>query len=192
MNKAIRLALAASFVNPEWLNEFRHGNVLVAVNADGDIEVGGERLYAFSVDARLIPGEMVEVFVDEYFYCLREVDAKEMREQSERRNQQRAEEELTAANRLREEAQQFYSAYSLPFSFVVSIKDVLSGLSENSMGNGTNKRTVFHLRVLEDVSWGRTTRKSGDLLCTHAAGSNGKQWCDEKALVHTAGSTTYN
>lgn len=45
-------------------------------------------------------------------------------------------------------------------------KVVLSGLSENSWGAGTYKRTVWHALVMEDFDGGRMKRKKKDFLCT--------------------------
>jgi hypothetical protein len=49
--------------------------------------------------------------------------------------------------------------------FHPSYKMVLSGLSENSFGCGTHKKTVWHARLTEDYKNGRMERKKGDFLC---------------------------
>lgn len=50
-----------------------------------------------------------------------------------------------------ENAKKFHSdAKKLPFKYDIAIKPVLSGLSENSWGDGTNRRTVEHIILLED------------------------------------------
>lgn len=58
----------------------------------------------------------------------------------------------------------------------VGIKDVLSGLSQTSFGDGRNRATVEHIYLLEPLQAGRLARKAGDFLCTAASGSNGKRW----------------
>jgi hypothetical protein len=45
-------------------------------------------------------------------------------------------------------------------------KVVLSGLSENSFGCGTFKKTVWHGLVIEDFKVGRLQRKAGEFLCS--------------------------
>lgn len=49
--------------------------------------------------------------------------------------------------------------------YTPAYKVVLSGLSENSFGCGTFKRTVWHAQLTEDYSRGRLQRKAGDFLC---------------------------
>lgn len=51
----------------------------------------------------------------------------------------------------------------------LAYKIVLSGLSENSWGAGTFKRTVWHAMVLEYYSAGRFKRNKSDFLCTPKA-----------------------
>lgn len=52
------------------------------------------------------------------------------------------------------------------FEFKPAYKMVLSGLSENSFGCGTFKRTVWHAQLQTDFRSGRMTRTKGDMLCT--------------------------
>ena len=60
----------------------------------------------------------------------------------------------------------------LPFKWEGRIKEVLSGLTENSDGTGHKKNTVIHIRLLEDFQRGRLVRKSGEYLCTQKKVSN--------------------
>lgn len=55
---------------------------------------------------------------------------------------------------------------NLPFKWKAQIKEVLSGLSENSNGDGWKKNTVIHVQLLEDFKRGRLTRNKGDYLCS--------------------------
>lgn len=64
----------------------------------------------------------------------------------------------------------FWEKYDIPFKFVVDIKPVHSGLLENSNGGGSNKATVFHLILKEDIISGRLKRKINDFLCTQPKG----------------------
>lgn len=56
-------------------------------------------------------------------------------------------------------------ALNIPAQWALDIKVVLSGLTEKSHGTGTNRRSVWHARILEDFTHGRLTRKKGDFLC---------------------------
>lgn len=83
--------------------------------------------------------------------------------------------------RIQEEGRAFnaYLAKVLPFKWSLGINDVLSGLSESSNGDGRNKKTVMHIRLLENFKMGRLKRSESDFLC----GRNGKNWsgqADEK------------
>ncbi len=63
------------------------------------------------------------------------------------------------------EAFDFNQSLNLPFQWTPDIKVVLSGLSANSAGDGMNRRTVLHVRVLEQFKDGRFVRELGDFLC---------------------------
>ena len=84
----------------------------------------------------------------------------------------------------------FNAQFDIPFKWSVGIKDVLSGLSFNSMGNGRNSATVGHVLVLEDVQIGRLKRQAFTFLCTSKSGSDGKNWSgtrfDESGEILTA------
>lgn len=64
---------------------------------------------------------------------------------------------------------------NLPFKWESAIKEVLSGLSENSNGSGCRENTVVHVRLLEDYKGSRFERKRNDYLCTPKKVSN---WAD--------------
>lgn len=80
-------------------------------------------------------------------------------------------------------AKEFYSKINIPFKFDVGEKEVLSGLSVNSMGDGRRKNTVIHLLVEEDWTQGKFTRKKGDFLCTSKSGSNGNSWSGQNLKI---------
>lgn len=60
----------------------------------------------------------------------------------------------------------------LPFAWKTNIKQVISGLTENSNGNGSNKRTVMHIVLDEDFKKGRLKRHKDDYLCSDKKTSN--------------------
>lgn len=69
------------------------------------------------------------------------------------------------ARKTRNDAKAFNDALRIPFKWGVDHKVVMSGLSQNSWGCGTNRRTVMHVRVLEAFKDGRLKRDVGDFLC---------------------------
>jgi hypothetical protein len=86
------------------------------------------------------------------------------------------ESERVRLNQMRDEAIAFNAQIKLPVAWVPGIKDVLSGLSQNSMGNGRNRKTVEHVLLQADLNLPRLKRKKGDFLCTT---DRGKRWSDQ-------------
>lgn len=95
-------------------------------------------------------------------FKLHEARKREEREHTLRLNEDKRREQI---RKTREAAEVFNEALNIPFKWSVDHKVVISGLSENSWGCGTNRRTVMHVRVLEDFQDGRFKRKAGDFLC---------------------------
>lgn len=86
------------------------------------------------------------------------------RERKLRIERQRQEDEQRRIQKERE-AFEFNHSLNLPFRWTPDIKVVLSGLSANSAGDGMNRRSVLHVRVLEQFKDGRFVRDTGDFLC---------------------------
>lgn len=171
---AHRLNTDSGFINPLWLNRVRHRAMEAVVEADGTLLVDGERLCF--VEAPLPAGTRVRVTLGRWFTCVAEADWARERAQAEAAAAQREAKRRADLNRLRTDAEAFNARLQLPRRWVPAIKDVLSGLSEQSMGDGRNRATVQHILLLEDLQAGRLSRRAGDFLCTNAAGSNGKRW----------------
>ena len=107
------------------------------------------------------------------------------------RIEQQQKQECERRNFKRDSAVQFYSKYNIPFKFDIGQKEVLSGLSVNSWGDGQKQNTVQHILVLQEFVNGRFGRKSGDFLCTSKNGSNGENWSGQALLIrHTDGNGT--
>jgi hypothetical protein len=64
----------------------------------------------------------------------------------------------------------FNDSLNIPVRWVSQHKPVLSGLSESSSGNGMNRRSVHHIYLEEDLSYGRLSRRSGSFLCAPSTG----------------------
>ena len=79
------------------------------------------------------------------------------------------------------EANGFNGRICIPVNWDVAIRDVLSGLQENSMGDGRNAATVEHILLLEPLACGRLKRGKGDLLCASNRKLNGKNWSGQRA-----------
>lgn len=74
------------------------------------------------------------------------------------------------------EIKEFWNQYDIPFDFSVEVKEVLSGLSENSMGNGLKKNSKHHIFVKEDIEFGRLKRHANSYLCSPSKAYSGGDW----------------
>lgn len=163
-------------LEPFWFNKVRNGQHAAVVAEDGTVTLEGVALRVR--DEAPAPGTAVQVWLNGsgFFVCatLEEIE----REAQARRNAEAAEAERRRQklNAMRADAEAFNARIALPVKWDVGIKDVLSGLSENSWGDGRSKATVEHIYLLEPLEAGRLTRKEGDFLCTSASGTNGKRW----------------
>ena len=121
--------------------------------------------FAF-IDETLDDGTEVVFWLGNWGYCYKKSDLDEYKAIRERQLKQEEFERKKLSNKRRKQANAFYEAYDVPFKFHINIKDVLSGLTENSMGNGTKKNTVYHVILDEDFTQGRLKRSSGEFLCS--------------------------
>lgn len=163
-------------INPLWFNSVRSGMFDAVVEESGIVVLKNEPMTLR--EAELPTGTAVRVWLNSsgFFVCATVEEFR--REQAEREAAEAAQAEQTRQrlNARRAEAQAFNAKLKLPVRWDVAIKDVLSGLSVNSWGDGRSKSTVEHIYLLEALRSGRLMRKEGDFLCTAASGSNGKQW----------------
>lgn len=90
--------------------------------------------------------------------------------------------DIAIQKKIREDAEKANNKLNIPVPWTSGFKSVLSGLSENSNGNGFNKKTVIHILLEDDLNVGRLKRKSGSFLCTAESGDNGKEWVDLKIM----------
>jgi len=174
-----RLDTVSGFINPLWFNHNRHRSIDAVVDADGTLMADGQRLRF--VGETLPAGTQVRISIDLWLTCLTLDDA--LSKESERRLAVAREEaaRLARLNQLRAEAEAFNRRIQLPIEWVIGIKDVLSGLSSRSNGDGRNRATVEHILLQEDLKVGRLHRKAGDFLCTQPSGNNGKQYATQPA-----------
>jgi hypothetical protein len=63
--------------------------------------------------------------------------------------------------KLMQQAQERNARLYLPVRWTSGFKSVISGLTENSSGNGINRRTVIHVLLLEDIRDGRWSEMKG-------------------------------
>lgn len=149
---------------------------------DGLVYVGNEKLY-FQSDADEALAQSVLRDGDEmffytsypYFHVAKKDDYN--KHQEKRKELQKAKQNKHTISSQYEavrrdiEKYEFWEQYDISFEFVVDIKPVLSGLTENSWGNGCNRATVYHIRLKENINQGRLKREDGDYLCSQQTGN---------------------
>jgi hypothetical protein len=80
--------------------------------------------------------------------------------------EERAKKYKAAIKKRYQDSLEFWETFTFPVKFHVEVKEVLSGLSESSSGNGQKKSSKIHLILDEDFSNGRLKRTKGDFLCS--------------------------
>jgi hypothetical protein len=160
-------------MDPFWLQRARGWSNTV-VGEDGLVLHKGEPMRF--ADESLPPGTPVQVRLGSQWYAVTQADIEaEQREREEREAAER-QRERERRNAMRARSEALIASIHLPVRWESAIKDVLSGLSATSWGDGRNSATVEHIRLLEDLHDGRLHRQAGDFLCTSASGTNGQQW----------------
>lgn len=169
------------FLDPRWFNHVRQGPQSAVVDERGVVVVAGEEL-RFS-DAVLPVGTEVQVTLSAsgFFQAVSTADLAIEREAFLKAEAMREQALRMAQNATRAAAEEANAEIRLPVKWDVGIKDVLSGLSENSNGSGRNSRTVEHIILLESLEFGRLVRDEGDFLCSSSKADNGKRWSGQVA-----------
>ena len=170
-------------LNPHWLSSVSSGQHTAVVDTDGLVPLNAQRL-AFRGD-RLEPGTVVQVWLSGKGFFVCALASEVARADAEWVASLRAQEEAEALQRqqVRLAAEQFNASLGVPVPWDAAIKDVLSGLTEASMGLGRNRSTVEHILLRENLAEGRLVRVAGDFLCTAVSGSNGKNWSQQPVSV---------
>lgn len=171
------ITVGTPFINPHWLNGFRQQRV---IKTDNQVIIDNVPLI-FNDDSTIEDGVEVEVFWNgRNFYAESVI---EMEARIEKAKQLAEEARIKAAQERAErlkEAEVFNQALNIPVNWSPGIKDVLSGLTEKSNGDGQNARTVIHVLLEEALNVGRLKRHAGDFLCTAKSGSNGRAWSEQR------------
>ncbi len=165
-------------LNPHWFNSVKNGAQGVAINAT-TIECQDVRLSVTSPsEIALYAGQVVHVKLQRDFVFETEEERQEQKRLLQEQREANEQEQRIKAKRDREEAIVFNASLNIPVNWVSGIKIVLSGLLENSMCNGTNRATVEHILLQEELHEGRLHRRKDDFLCTSSSSDNGKRWTE--------------
>lgn len=186
----IKISLKSNFYNPFWYNKCI-GREFIADVVNGEVDIEGAIFVLESVDSTL--PKKVTVYVGRDITCMDYHSHKDYIDALNAYNDWvercKVEQNRNARNKLRSEADLFNQKVNLPVPWCIGYKDVLSGLSEGSDGNGMNKATVYHVTLMDKLNLGKLKRNANDFLCTAPTGNNGKDWSvsREKAVYHCDG-----
>jgi hypothetical protein len=170
-----RLSLQG-LVDPFWLSDIRHGEHQLKVEQDGTVALNGKTLV---LNQPSVPtGTQLTVWLgfDGFFYA--SLTSEYEADQAARKSQAQAEQDRREADQARRtaDAKAFNASLAVPAKWATANKDVLSGLSAGSHGDGLKRNSVVHVLLGEDLKRGRPIRRSGDLLCSAQSSQNGRQW----------------
>ncbi len=161
------------FIDPRWLCH-------VQLDGSGVVDETGKNVIihdvVLSLDELLNPGTPVKVWLDRNFYCNTVIDLDEQEKIIEKQRMKQIQAEKDAMDLYRKESEKFNNGLNIPVPWTTGQKDVLSGLSASSWGDGRRSNTVNHILLQEDMVDGRLQRSAGDFLCTSSSKNNGKQW----------------
>lgn len=159
-----------AFIDPRMLNSLpSEGKVL----ENGKVEVAGDQLKFDDSASPYPPGTEVMVYVDRNFYyiSLQEIEQKRkaLQKQQEINEVQHVERERLCLK----SALAFNMNLNIPVNWAPANKMVLSGLLEDSWGDGQRSNSVYHVYLLEPLKTGRLERKKYNFLCTTDSGRFG-------------------
>lgn len=171
--------IGPDMLEPGWFSKVRHGQHAASLAADGTLTLLGETLRLRGEPPAAGTAVLVWLNSSGFFTCATPDELERVAQA--RREAEAAESERSRAklNAARASAEQFNAKIALPVRWDTGIKDVLSGLSANSWGDGRSKATVEHIYLLEPLQEGRLLRHAGDFLCTSAGGTNGQRWSNK-------------
>jgi hypothetical protein len=177
--KGYGLKTVSGFINPKLFGAMRNplfdGRTIVL--DDGSLSVAGEKFVFADKSGALEPGTEVCFYPgDRGFCCALTADIEEYIAKVRAAELEEKERERIRMNAYRDESIIFNSSLQIPVKWVPGVKDVLSGLSANSWGDGRSRATVEHVFLLEDLHVGRLKRSEHDFLCGNSNARWGAGW----------------
>ena len=170
--KKTPVKLLGDFIPPAFFSKLENGTAVGTVGNPKQIEIGGALLEPISDE--FVVGEKYKVGYSGnrlYIQYLSDIERNRQEREEIRQLKQQAE-ELKA----RQKSVAFWAQYQIPVPFVVEIKEVLSGLQQNSNGCGINRKSVTHLYLKADLVDGRLVRPAGSFLCSPVKARYGGDW----------------
>ena len=169
--------IGPSLLDPRWFHQVSGGWQEATAVDSQSVNFSGQVLHLVNPgEITLTDSQKVYVRLFRNFY----LETAEERQEQERKGREQYEHQQQAyreqKNRWRAEAETFNATLHIPVKWLSGMKDVLSGLGENSWGDGRNAASVTHIWLQEDLHEGKMHRSKGDFLCTSSSGTNGRQW----------------
>lgn len=161
-----------AFIDPRWFQQAK-GRIETVVVHNG-VDVCGQ-LLRFDGDHPEV-GTPVVVTIGYRVEYRTKADIAATEQAYRNKQEQERQIERAKRNKRRAEAEAANALIQLPVYWTAGIKNVLSGLSATSWGDGRKANTVQHIYLLEPLHIGRIHRNQCDFLCTSASGTNGKLW----------------
>lgn len=156
---------------PMILNPF--GNYTGEAVVTGEFQVTNERGEVFYSKEKLPLNQKGRIEVYSYLYFVSEEEIQGRELEKSKKDKELAEQVILVERKIEEQQkrdiqlmQDFKNLYNIPFKQVARIKIVMSGLSENSMGDGSKRNSVMHLFVKEDFTDGKMKRLANTFLCS--------------------------
>lgn len=173
----IRARSIHGLINPLHLNQLIDGNIIQGImlsptkfSFDGDIYISHEPLDNPNDERVILLNDKGITAVEILSVWLQQKAEQQKVQEQARQLVLERQREVKRNSELRWE--QFYKAYEFPFTYSVRSKHVMSGLSENSWGDGSKRNSVYHLYAEDAVNDRKLKREPGSFLCT--PNDNGK------------------
>lgn len=170
--------IAPTFIDPRWRNIGQQEATIIDSQSVRCLDQTFR--LADPSEISLHSAQKVFIHLSRYFYLETEEEQQEKKRKIEEQKARDTQEKQERDRKRREEALAFNASLNIPVEWGPGVKDVLSGYSEKSWGDGHNSATVYHVFLKEDIHDGRLQRKKGDFLCSSSSKDNGKNWCGQQ------------
>lgn len=161
-----------SFIDPRLLRSLPS----LGIYSDGLVYLKNNESIIFRLeesDHDLLNGEEVKInVVGGFLHCKSTYQIKKEEEFLLEKAKVEKENQIHKKELTKRQNIEFNHSLNIPFKWSVAQKDVLSGLSDKSSGDGTNARTVNHILVKEKFIKGKLSRDIGEFLCSRKSGKN--------------------
>ena len=182
--KTYRLTVEGRTIDPLLIASMQScRDVNAFVSQDGGIDLSSSKLVFADTAEALAPGTPIRVWLNRYFICATLVDIEAGQREHEAAQIAKEQQERDRRNAHRDEAAAFNATLALKIGvkWCPGVKEVMSGLSANSWGDGRNRASVEHVYLLEDMPVGRFKRKAGNLLCSNSKAGRNFGWSDPRS-----------